>query len=257
MRGHQFDGIFGIGGCDKNLPGLMMGMVRCNVPSVFMHGGATLPGRWRGADKTVIDTYEAIGGVIAGTVSTADLEALSHACLPTAGSCPGQFTANTMGMVSEALGLAPLGSSMIPAVFAARAPLLRQAGMALMGAVEWQWPLPRDIVTREALENAAAIVAATGGSTNAVLHIPAIANEAGIAFDMDDVADRLRPHAAHRQSAARRQISRARRLRDRRRAGDPRRALARRVHPRRRLDLHRAKPRRRARLGESPRTGRS
>jgi dihydroxy-acid dehydratase len=188
VRGHQFDGIFGIGGCDKNLPGLMMGMVRCNVPSVFMHGGATLPGRWRGADKTVIDTYEAIGGVIAGTVSTADLEALSHACLPTAGSCPGQFTANTMGMVSEALGLAPLGSSMIPAVFAARAPLLRQAGMALMGAVEWQWPLPRDIVTREALENAAAIVAATGGSTNAVLHIPAIANEAGIPFDMDDVA---------------------------------------------------------------------
>ncbi len=188
VRGHQFDGIFGIGGCDKNLPGLMMGMVRCNVPSVFMHGGAALPGRLRGADKTVIDTYEAIGGVIAGTVSMADLEALSHACLPTAGSCPGQFTANTMGMVSEALGLAPLGSSMIPAVFAERAPLLREAGMALMRAVEWQWPLPRDIVTREALENAAAIVAATGGSTNAVLHIPALANEAGIAFDMDDVA---------------------------------------------------------------------
>ncbi|MBV9136538.1 MAG: dihydroxy-acid dehydratase [Hyphomicrobiales bacterium] len=188
VRGHQFDGIFGIGGCDKNLPGLMMGMVRCNVPSVFMHGGAALPGRVRGADKTVIDTYEAIGGVIAGTVSRAELEALSHACLPTAGSCPGQFTANTMGMVSEALGLAPLGSSMIPAVFSQRAPLLREAGRALMRAVEWQWPLPRDIVTREALENAAAIVAATGGSTNAVLHIPAIANEAGIAFDMDDVA---------------------------------------------------------------------
>jgi dihydroxy-acid dehydratase len=188
VRGHQFDGIFGVGGCDKNLPGLMMGMVRCNVPSVFMHGGAALPGRLRGADKTVIDTYEAIGGVIAGAVSMADLEALSHACLPTAGSCPGQFTANTMGMVSEALGLAPLGSSMIPAVFAERAPLLREAGMALMRAVEWQWPLPRDIVTREALENAAAIVAATGGSTNAVLHIPALANEAGIAFDMDDVA---------------------------------------------------------------------
>jgi dihydroxy-acid dehydratase len=188
VRGHQFDGIFGIGGCDKNLPGLMMGMVRCNVPSIFVHGGATLPGRFRGADKTVIDTYEAIGGVIAGTTLMPDLEALSHACLPTAGSCPGQFTANTMGMVSEAIGLAPLGSSMVPAVFAARPPLLRQAGMALMGAVEWQWPLPRDIVTREALENAAAIVAATGGSTNAVLHIPAIANEAGVPFDMDDVA---------------------------------------------------------------------
>jgi dihydroxy-acid dehydratase len=188
VRGHQFDGIFGIGGCDKNLPGLMMGMVRCNLPCVFLHGGAAMPGRFRGADKTVIDTYEAIGGVIAGTTAMADLEALSHACLPTAGSCPGQFTANTMGMVSEAIGLAPLGSSMIPAVFSARAPLLREAGMALMLAVEWQWPLARDIVTREALENAAAIVAATGGSTNAVLHIPAIANEAGIAFDMDEVA---------------------------------------------------------------------
>ena len=188
VRGHQFDGIFGIGGCDKNLPGLMMGMARCNVPSVFVHGGAAMPGRFRGADKTVIDTYEAIGGVIGGTTEMADLEALSHACLPTAGSCPGQFTANTMGMVSEAIGLAPLGSSMIPAVFAARPPLMREAGRALMRAVEWQWPLPRDIVTREALENAAAIVAATGGSTNAVLHIPAIANECGIAFDMDDVA---------------------------------------------------------------------
>ncbi|MFI5015139.1 MAG: dihydroxy-acid dehydratase [Hyphomicrobiales bacterium] len=188
VRGHQFDGIFGIAGCDKNLPGLMMGMVRCNVPSVFIHGGAAMPGRLRGADKTVIDTYEAIGGVIAGSTAMTDLEALSHACLPTAGSCPGQFTANTMGMVSEAIGLAPLGSSMIPAVFSARAPLLRQAGIALMRAVEWQWPLPRDIVTREALENAAAVVAATGGSTNAVLHIPAIANEAGIAFDMDEVA---------------------------------------------------------------------
>ena len=188
VRGHQFDGVFGIGGCDKNLPGLMMGMVRCNLPSVFMHGGAAMPGRFRGKDKTVIDTYEAIGGVIAGTVPMADLEALSHACLPMAGSCPGQFTANTMGMVSEAIGLAPLGSSMIPAVFSARAPLLREAGIALMRAVEWQWPLARDVVTCKALENAAAIVAATGGSTNAVLHIPAIANEAGIAFDMDDVA---------------------------------------------------------------------
>ena len=188
VRGHQFDGIFGIGGCDKNLPGLMMGMVRCNLPSVFLHGGAAMPGRFRGADKTVIDTYEAIGGVIAGTTDMADLEALSHACLPTAGSCPGQFTANTMGMVSEAIGLAPLGSSMVPAVFSQRAPLLREAGIALMRAVEWQWPLARDVVTREALENAAAIVAATGGSTNAVLHIPAIANEAGIPFDMDDVA---------------------------------------------------------------------
>ncbi|WP_370636768.1 dihydroxy-acid dehydratase [Afifella sp. IM 167] len=188
VRGHQFDGIFGIGGCDKNVPGLMMGMVRCNVPSVVMHGGATMPGRLDGRDVNVIDTYEAIGGVIAGTVGMDELSSLSHACLPTAGSCPGQFTANTMGMVSETLGLAPIGSAMIPAVFSERAPLARRTGKALMEAVEKDWPLPRDVVTRQALENACAVVAATGGSTNAVLHIPAVAHEAGIDFSMDDVA---------------------------------------------------------------------
>jgi len=188
VRGHQFDGIFGIGGCDKNVPGLMMGMIRCNVPSVVMHGGATLPGRYKGADKNVVDTYEAIGGVIAGSTSMEELVALSHACLPTAGSCPGQFTANTMGMVSETLGLAPIGSAMIPAVFSERAPLARRAGKVLMEAIARGWPLPRDIVTREAIENACAVVAATGGSTNAVLHIPALANEAGIEFGLADLA---------------------------------------------------------------------
>ena len=188
VRGHQLDGILGVGGCDKNLPGLMMGMLRCNVPSVFLHGGSTLPGRLHGQDKTVLDTYETIGKVIAGAASMADVEALSHVCLPTAGACPGQFTANTMGMVGEAIGLSPLGSSMIPAVYAERAPLARRAGKLLMQAVMNGGPRPRDIVTRSALENACAIVAATGGSTNAVLHIPALANEAGIAFDMDDVA---------------------------------------------------------------------
>jgi dihydroxy-acid dehydratase len=188
VRGHQFDGIFAIGGCDKNLPGLMMGMLRCNVPSLFLHGGTTLPGHFRGEIKTVIDTYEMIGTVIAEQASLADLIAQSHTCLPTAGSCPGQFTANTMGMVSEALGLALPGSAMMPAVFSQRAALNRRAGQVLMAAVQRGWPLPRDIVTREALENACAIVAATGGSTNAALHIPALANECGISFDLDDVA---------------------------------------------------------------------
>jgi dihydroxy-acid dehydratase len=111
VRGHQFDGIFAIGGCDKNLPGLMMGMVRCNVPAIFLHGGATLPGRVAGRDVNVVDTYEAIGGVLAGSFERTELERLTRSCLPTSGSCPGQFTANTMGMVSEAIGLAPLGSS--------------------------------------------------------------------------------------------------------------------------------------------------
>ena len=187
-QGHQWDGIFAIGGCDKNLPGLMMGIVRCNVPGVFVHGGAALPGYFRGRDTTVVDTYETIGKVLAGEASDADLAEMSHQCLPTAGSCAGQFTANTMGMVAEAIGLAPIGSSMIPAVYSERAPMLRRAASALMRAVMDDAPKPRDIVTRAALENACAVVSATGGSTNAALHIPAIAHEAGIRFHLDDVA---------------------------------------------------------------------
>ena len=192
VRGHQWDGIFGIGACDKNLPGLMMGMVRCNVPSVFVHGGSALPGQTQGVhgrELNVVDTYETIGKVLAGDATTDELDAVSRACLPTAGACAGQFTANTMGMVSEALGLAPIGSSMVPAVFSERAPLLRRAARNLMAAVMGDAPLPRDIVTRKALENACAVVSATGGSTNAALHIPAIAHEAGIRFHLDDVAE--------------------------------------------------------------------
>ena len=192
VRGHQWDGIFGIGACDKNLPGLMMGMVRCNVPSVFVHGGSALPGQMpgvNGRDLNVVDTYETIGKVLAGDATQDELDAMSRACLPTAGACAGQFTANTMGMVSEAMGLAPIGSSMVPAVFSERAPLLRRAAKTLMAAVMGDAPLPRDIVTRQALENACAVVSATGGSTNAALHIPAIAHEAGIRFHLDDVAE--------------------------------------------------------------------
>src|SRR5574343_442314 len=196
VRGHQWDGIFGIGACDKNLPGLMMGMVRCNVPSVFVHGGSALPGQTPGVDGrdlNVVDTYETIGKVLAGEANTDELDAISQACLPTAGACAGQFTAHTMGMVSEALGLAPIGSSMVPAVFSERAPLMRRTGKQLMQAVmaslNGGGPLPRDIVTRKALENACAIVSATGGSTNSALHIPAIAHEAGIKFHLDDVAE--------------------------------------------------------------------
>ncbi|HBH37031.1 MAG TPA: dihydroxy-acid dehydratase [Curvibacter sp.] len=196
VRGHQWDGIFGIGACDKNLPGLMMGMVRCNVPSVFVHGGSALPGQTPGVDGrdlNVVDTYETIGKALAGDATHEELAAISQACLPTAGACAGQFTANTMGMVSEALGLAPIGSSMVPAVFSERAPLMRRAAkqlmQAVMASVEGGAPLPRDIVTRKALENACAVVSATGGSTNAALHIPAIAHEAGIKFHLDDVAE--------------------------------------------------------------------
>ncbi len=191
-RGHQWDGIFAIGACDKNLPGLMMGIVRCNVPGVFVHGGSALPGQMPGPDGrdlNVVDTYETIGKVLAGTATNDELDAMSAACLPTAGACAGQFTANTMGMVSEAIGLAPIGSSMVPAVFSERAPLMRRAARSLMQAVMGEAPLPREIVTRKALENACALVSATGGSTNAALHLPAIAHEAGIRFHLDDVAE--------------------------------------------------------------------
>lgn len=187
-QGHQWDGIFAIGACDKNLPGLMMGMVRCNVPSVFVHGGSALPGHFRGRDTHIGETYEMVGKVLAHEATRDDLADITNGCLPTAGACAGQFTANTMGMVSEAIGLAPIGSSMVPAVYSERAPMLRRAAAALMRAVLGDGPTPRDIVTRQALENACALVSATGGSTNAALHIPAIAHEAGIAFHLDDVA---------------------------------------------------------------------
>ncbi|MFP6733864.1 MAG: dihydroxy-acid dehydratase [Rhodospirillales bacterium] len=189
VRGHAYDGIVGIGGCDKNLPGIMMGMVRCNVPSAFIFGGSALPGRWRGKDVSVLDTFEAVGAVMTGEMNLADLDELERVCLPTTGACAGQFTANTMGMVSEALGLAPLGSSMIPGVHEARAEVAHRAGERVMEMIEAGGPLPRDLITRHSLENAAAIVAATGGSTNAGLHLPAIAHEAGLRFTLDDVAD--------------------------------------------------------------------
>lgn len=191
VRGHQWDGVFGVGGCDKNIPGLLMGMVRCNVPSMFLYGGSALPGRLDDRDVNIVDTYELIGTVLSGGANEAELQRLSRACLPTAGSCAGQYTANTMGMVSEALGLALLGSSMVPAVFAERAPLARRAAGVLMAAVLRDGPLPRDIVTRQSLENACAVVAATGGSTNAALHLPAIAHEAGIRFHLDEVGEVL------------------------------------------------------------------
>src|SRR6185503_20801376 len=128
VRGHAYDGLVGFGGCDKNLPGIMMAMVRCNVPSVFVFGGGALVGTWRGKPVSVLTAYEAAGAVMTGAMSAADLDSLERAAMPTLGACPGQFTANTMGMVSEVLGLAPLSSSMIPAVYEERAALARSAG---------------------------------------------------------------------------------------------------------------------------------
>jgi len=188
VRGHAYDGIVGIGGCDKNLPGLMMGMVRCNVPSVFLFGGSALPGKWRGKDISVLDAFEGVGALMNNEISLEELNELERACLPTTGACAGLFTANTMGMVAEVLGLAPLGSSMIPNVFEARNSVAATAGEIVMGSINNNGPLPRELVTIKSLENAAALVSATGGSTNAGLHLPAIAHEAGIKFSLDNVA---------------------------------------------------------------------
>ncbi|MEO6746756.1 MAG: dihydroxy-acid dehydratase, partial [Caldimonas sp.] len=189
MRAHAYDGLVGFAGCDKTLPGVMMAMVRLNCPSVFVYGGAMLPGTWRGRDVTILTTYESVGAVLAGRMTEDELNELGHACAPTLGSCPGQFTANTMAMVSETLGLALPGSAMLPAVYVERLALARRAGRRAAEIVRDGGPLPRDLVTRKSLENAAAAVAATGGSTNAGLHLPAIAHEAGIRFTLDDVAE--------------------------------------------------------------------
>src|SRR5947209_12714047 len=188
-HGLAYDGLIGFGGCDKTLPGVMMGMIRCNVPSIFIYGGSALPGRFEGKTLTVLDSYEAVGGFMTGEIDEATLAGIERNCLPTIGACAGQFTANTMAMLSEAMGLTMPNVSMIPGVYAERAQIARRAGRLVMQMLARGGPLPRDIVTRKALENGAAIVAATGGSTNAALHLPAIANEAGIRFTLDDVGE--------------------------------------------------------------------
>ena len=189
VHGLAYDALIGFGGCDKTLPGVMMGMIRCNVPSIFIYGGSALPGRFQGKTLTVLDSYEAVGGFMTGEIDQATLTGIERTCLPTIGACAGQFTANTMAMVSEAMGLTIPNASMVPGVYPERARIARQAGRLVMQILERGGPLPREIVTRKSLENGAAIVAATGGSTNAALHLPAIANEAGISFTIDDVGE--------------------------------------------------------------------
>ena len=188
MRGHCYDAIVGLAGCDKSLPGMMMSMVRLNVPSVFMYGGSILPGTFKGKDVTVVDVFEGVGQYSAGNMSAAELHELECVACPSAGSCGGQFTANTMACVSEAMGLALPGSAGAPAPYESRDEYARESGKAVMRLLADNIR-PRDIVTRKALENAATIVAATGGSTNAALHLPAIAHEIGIDMDLFEVAE--------------------------------------------------------------------
>ena len=189
MVAHAYDGLLGFAGCDKTLPGVMMAMARLNCPSVFVYGGAMLPGHFKGKDVTILTAYEGVGSVLAGQMTQADLKELERSCAPTVGSCPGQFTANTMAMVAETLGLAIAGSAMMPAVYSERLALAREAGRRVTQIIREGGPLPRDLITRKSLQNAAAAVAATGGSTNAGLHLPAIAHEAGISFTLEDVAE--------------------------------------------------------------------
>ncbi|MCX8506695.1 MAG: dihydroxy-acid dehydratase, partial [Alphaproteobacteria bacterium] len=186
VRGHCYDALVGLAGCDKSLPGLMMAMVRLNVPSVFMYGGSILPGVFKGRDVTVVDVFEAVGQYAAGKISPEDLTALEQVACPSAGSCGGQYTANTMACVSEAIGLALPGSAGTPAPLESRDQWAVQSGEAVMNLLRHNIR-PRDIVTRKSLENAARVVAATGGSTNAGLHLPALAHEAGIDFDLHEV----------------------------------------------------------------------
>tara|TARA_R110002110_G_scaffold260260_3_gene475980 strand:- start:1542 stop:3278 length:1737 start_codon:yes stop_codon:yes gene_type:complete len=191
VRGHSYDALVGLAGCDKSLPGLMMAMLRLNVPSVFMYGGSILPGKFKGKDVTIIDVFEGVGANAAGTMSDEDLLELECAACPSAGACGGQFTANTMACVSEAIGLALPHSAGAPAVYETRDDYAVASGKAVMELIKTQLR-PRDIATRKAFENAAAIVAATGGSTNAGLHLPAMAAEAGIDFDLMDVCEIFR-----------------------------------------------------------------
>ena len=201
MRGHCYDALVGLAGCDKSLPGMMMAMVRLNVPSVFIYGGSILPGRapqideipedFRSRDLTVQDMFEAVGRHQNGTLSDAALEMLERVACPSAGACGGQFTANTMACVSEAIGLALMNSSGMPAPYESRDQYGEASGRAVMSLLEKDIRA-RDVVTRKALENAARVVACTGGSTNAGLHLPAIAHEAGIDFFLEDVCDIFR-----------------------------------------------------------------
>ena len=188
MRGHAYDALVGLAGCDKSLPGMMMAMVRLNVPSIFIYGGSILPGTFKGKPVTVQDVFEAVGKHSVGAMSDEDLADLEqHAC-PSAGACGAQFTANTMATVSEAIGLALPYSAGAPAPYEIRDSFCMTAGEKVVDLIR-ENIRPRDIVTRKALENAAAVVAASGGSTNAALHLPAIAHECGIEFNLFDVAE--------------------------------------------------------------------
>ena len=195
MHAERMDGLVAIAGCDKSLPGMLMACARLDLPAAFIYGGTILPGHFRGRDVTVQDCYEAVGAVAAGTMSQEDLDALERVACPGPGSCAGMYTANTMSVAAEALGMALPGSASPPAVSERRAEFARRTGEAVLGLLERDLR-PRQIMTREAFLNAAAVVMATAGSTNAVLHLLAIAHEARVELTLDDfdAVSRRVPH---------------------------------------------------------------
>jgi dihydroxy-acid dehydratase len=197
VRGHCYDALVGFAGCDKSLPGMMMAMLRLNIPSIFVYGGSILPGRYQDRDVTVVDVFEVVGKFAAGTCPISEVHALEKVACPGHGACGGQYTANTMACVGEAIGLSLPNSNMVPAPYTSREQIAVAAGWQVMDLLEKNIR-PRDICTREAFINAARIVAATGGSTNGALHLPAMASEAGIEFDLFDVAEVFKstPYAA-------------------------------------------------------------
>ncbi|MDY1007100.1 dihydroxy-acid dehydratase [Sphingomonas sp. CFBP9019] len=188
VRGHCYDALVGFAGCDKSLPGMMMAMLRLNIPSVFVYGGSILPGRYQERDVTVVDVFEIVGKYAAGACPLSEVHALEKVACPGHGACGGQYTANTMACVAEAIGLSIPNSNMVPAPYTTREQIAVAAGAQVMECLADNIR-PRDICTREAFINAARVVAATGGSTNAALHLPAMASEAGIDFDLFDVAE--------------------------------------------------------------------
>ena len=204
MRGHCYDALVGFAGCDKSLPGMMMAMLRLNVPAIFVYGGSILPGQFDGKDVTVKDVFEAVGQHAAGNCPLKELIALEKVACPGHGACGGQYTANTMACVGEAIGLSLPNSNMVPAPYQSRGEIAVAAGRQVMTLLDRNLR-PRDICTREAFENAARVVAATGGSTNAGLHLPAMANECGIDFDLFDVAEifKTTPYIADLQPGGR------------------------------------------------------
>jgi dihydroxy-acid dehydratase len=184
-RGHLFDALVVLVGCDKTIPGGAMALARLDVPGVLLYGGSIMPGHWRGKDVTIQEVFEAVGAHAAGKMSDEDLADLTEHASPGAGACGAQFTANTMAMVFEVLGLSPMGSSMVPAEHGAKPEVAKEAGRLVMDVLA-RGQRPSDILTREGFENAIAAVATSGGSTNAVLHLIALAREAGVELALED-----------------------------------------------------------------------